>query len=742
MAKKENNVQVTKIIKPTVKLNSLFNDILDNISFNTYGTDAKRNKEIKKLNSDIDSIINKEIQGLTKFTGDDISTYLVKLFNEYDNRTMTNIKGIEDIFSNDSNGLYEFFNERYKNKNLLYDDLNLICSQLYELQEAIMATRDAIVTSDDMTQRISRSLKFNNSTQDDDKSFIQIVENIEKKFKLHQKIKNHIIPKSLQYGNYYVYTVPYSKLFENYNRSKKDKLMSTTLESTIDENFIKTFKEEHSISLADANLQKKIKEYVKDIEISTDELPIPILEGFTLEDIVKESSFYESDFGSKEFKDEIKSALKNKNQSTKNLFADGTIGSKSPKDEDFSSVRGCYVKLIEPSKMIPIKILDQTIGYYYIHGSNLKTEKSPFSTSITFNQNKNANQDIETSFIGKIADKIVKAFNKSYLEENIKFKELIMNALLFNDIYKKQIRFQFIPIDYITEFPVNEDENGEGTSILKPSLFYAKLYLALLIFKMITIISKSNDTKIYYVKNSGIDQDVVDKVQDVARKIKSRQINFLELLNYNSMISKVGQSREIFMPVGRSGERSIDFDILAGQDVQLNTDLMEMLRTAFINGTGVPSVIMNYINEADYARTLVMANSKFVGRVVNHQLDYNESITELYKKIMTYSTDIPKEIIESFVYLLSTPRFVNNMNMGDLISNTEQTLNFMIKSITGENSSPSEDDNRLKDLLYRELSREIMPMLPWDKLEEFKKKSRMELEKIKLEKSKDDQDQM
>ena len=53
------------------------------------------------------------------------------------------------------------------------------------------------------------------------------------------------------------------------------------------------------------------------------------------------------------------------------------------------------------------------------------------------------------------------------------------------------------------------------------------------------------------------------------------------------------------MPVGRSGERGIEFDIIAGQDVQLNTDLMEMLHTNMLNSSGVPSVIMNYVNEAD-----------------------------------------------------------------------------------------------------------------------------------------------
>jgi len=38
--------------------------------------------------------------------------------------------------------------------------------------------------------------------------------------------------------------------------------------------------------------------------------------------------------------------------------------------------------------------------------------------------------------------------------------------------------------------------------------------------------------------------------------------------------------------VGRSGERGIEFDILQGQDIPLNTDLMEMLRNNMISGTG------------------------------------------------------------------------------------------------------------------------------------------------------------
>ena len=83
---------------------------------------------------------------------------------------------------------------------------------------------------------------------------------------------------------------------------------------------------------------------------------------------------------------------------------------------------------------------------------------------------------------------------------------------------------------------------------------------------MITIITKSNDTKLYYIKNSSVDKDISNKVQEIARSIKQKQLNIKDLMNYNSMVTKLGANKDIFMPVGRSGERAIDFDILAGQD--------------------------------------------------------------------------------------------------------------------------------------------------------------------------------
>ena len=721
MEKNKNKVDINKILKPSVKLNILFNNILDKISFNTYGSDNSRTKEINKLNKEIDSIINKEIDILSSFNGDDISSFLVKLFNKNDNKNIEIQKSIEGMFADDSNGIYEFFQDRYKNENLLIDDLNVICSNLYELNEAVLATRDAIITSDDISNTISRSIKFNYTEKDENTSYIQIIENMEKKFKLNSKLKNHIIPKTLQYGKYYVYTVPYSKLFENYS---KELNKNVRIENVITEGFVNDFKEKYKIH--DSKLMNIIKDCTKDIEVCKNDMPIPILEEFNLLESSDNTIDYNSVFGDESFNKLIKKNINTKNNK---FYSDGTNPTKY---EKFEQIKGCYIKLLDPTKIKPIKILDQTIGYLYIHIKDLPVEKPPLTSRINLmNRSLTGSKNMENNFLSKITDKIVKSFDKKFLEKNVKFKELIMNSLLFNDIYKKKIKFQFIPIDYITEFKVNTNEEDEGTSILLPSLFYAKLYLSLLLFKMISIITKSNDTKIYYVKSSGIDTNIVNKLQEIVRGIKSRQINFLELMNYNSMISKIGQNREIFMPVGQSGERGIDFDILSGQDIQLNTDLMEMLRTAFINGTGVPSVIMNYINEADYSRTLVMANTKFIGRVVSHQMDFNEPITELYKKILRYTTELNEELIDSLEYTLSTPRYLNNINMNDIISNIDNIINFMSRIYIGENNT-NESTNKIKDFMIKELGKDMSPMLPWEKLEEIYKIARLKYEEEKI----------
>lgn len=729
MAKKKKGFSVEKIQKPTQRLNAVFDDIMDNISYGANKSDSSRQRELHRMSMNIDDVISDEISSLSSFTGDDIGIFIAKLFNDYSDNTDKVIKSIDSIFENDKNGLFELFNQRYKNKSILYEDLQTISEYLFELGEAINTTRDAILTSDDVTSVISRGLSFGESAIDQStkETYEKEVVKLEQRFRLLHKIKEHIVPNTLRYGSYYVYTIPYADLFKSYYEKNTAQIKTVATESftSLEADEIK---KDFNISKPTASVVSALNEFSSNIEVCNDYEALPILEGVDVSVLMDDDKF------TKMRNKSIKNASK-----TTSIYADAVKST----DIDFDGVTDCYIEYLDPRKVIPVKILNKTIGYYYIKESVTEVTKNTFTTTLNFTNNDGADYTkMENQFIGKLADKVVKSFDKKFIEDNVKFKELIANALIYNDIYRKKVRFQFIPAQYITEFAVNLDINGEGTSILYPSLFYAKLYLGLLVFKIMSIITKSNDMRITYIKNAGIDKDIVSQVQSVARSLKQKQINFNDFLSNNAsgMINKVGAAKDVFMPVGQSGEKAIDFDTLAGQDVQLNSDLMDMLRSGYITATGVPSVMMNYINEADYAKTLVMANSKFVGHVVSHQQDINMSVTELYKKIMASCTNIPLEVINSFKFTLSAPKSLNNMNLADLISNADQVASHIIKTLTGELADQTDDDNQLKDLMYGKIMREYLPMIQWSKMEQILSESQLELAKLKVDKQTESND--
>ncbi|MNI41352.1 hypothetical protein D3C73_956030 [compost metagenome] len=259
------------------------------------------------------------------------------------------------------------FHERHKNLNILYDDLEMICSELYELMEAINATRDAIVTSDDITQKVSRNIniKGKGHGESEREGTRSIVESMENRFNLLGKIKDHIVPKALQYGVYYAYTVPYSELFKQHYISKKKEEMKYghTLES-MNDNEIKSLLESVDItSRVDKNISKNVNSILENIEICTDGgIAIPVMENAEF------GAFMED-----KFQQQVKKTTREQEKKAKRtkMGVDGTLDIDA-KEADFTNVKDCYFKLIPPTKLIPIKIMDEIMGYYYVHKEDLE----------------------------------------------------------------------------------------------------------------------------------------------------------------------------------------------------------------------------------------------------------------------------------------------------------------------------------------------------------------------------------
>ena len=730
--------------KEEIKLNDLFQDLYKKISMNTHDVDEDVNKTtMDTMSEKIRRVIADDMEEMKTYGGEnDLSRFLINTIqNSGSNKFNTSImdprneNALENLFSSGEGSIFATFQDRFRNKALLFNDLEIISEQLVELSEAINTTRDDIVSSDDVGADISKSLTFSmDGVEDDEKKYDELVEEVKRQEQIHglnYMVREHIVPKTLKYGEYYVYVIPESKLYENTQKKKLERTSGAAMESADAKAFLESLKLDKS--LKDVKPDEMVSYISENIKINNTDIPIPILENNNMVGAMKDlAQFNNLTNLLKQHKGKKKNGKSNGEDKYSSLgFSDGV---KSYKVEDWSDIKGCYIKLLDPKKVIPVKLMNYTIGYYYIHDAEMDvTNKHHCNhghrfTNIMDNMaNKSTDQQ---NLISNIADAIVKSFNKQYLNDNIEFKELIINSLLYDDMYKRKLHYQFIPGDHICRFSVNEDENGNGQSMIYKSLFYAKLYLSILVFNMITYLTKSQDTVVTYVKTSGIDKNVINKTMDVARQWKSKQIGIGDLMDYSSIYSKIGTGRDLFIPEGESGERGLSWDIIQGQDVNMQNDFMEQLKQDYINGTGVPSVIMNYINEADFAKTLVMANAKHLRRVMMYQDNFNEDITEMYQKILCYCTDMEMEDIANFKYTLQRPKTLPNNNLVDMLGYGDQIIDFVEKSEFGQYAEETPELNTTKDMFRKEFSRKVLPMLPWELIDEI-------MENIKLEVVKD-----
>lgn len=770
----ENSVVKNKGFRRVVRQ---INNSLGEANLSLYGTD--RNPDIDNLNSQFTKIMNTGLQKITSKDDGDVTSFLSKIVSQ-DRK----VAALDDLFdmqygaaNNDISAMASFIQEAYRNRIAEQADLHQVSSQLIELSEAILVTRDAIISADVVEGRMSRTLSFDNLDKDDENNYIPMVEHIEKKFKLLEKIKNFIVPKTLEYGEYYVYTIPYSKIFNDFEKIKQsgyrghsyhessktllefvsESAQSSPLDKTNEAQsngktkFIdRVYMEYEALCKEEYDLQKdknpmgsytkpdKI-EFGKDVErllrnVSTDNtgIPLPILEeGSDSINEMYNKYVTESKPAKKENLFEVNLRRKNKNDS--GVIISSNQGEKKKKD-NFNDIGDCYIKLIEPTRVIPIKIMNNVIGYYYVQAEDITPVHGMISSTIHNNGFDDFSK--EHTVIDSIVDQIINSFDKKFLKDNLKFKKIIADSLTYYNINEKRIKFQFIPVEYMQVFKIDEDENENGQSMIKKSLFYAKLYLMLLMFKIMSILINSNDVKVNYVKQSGIDKNIANKIQEIIRVKQSRQINVMDLFNYSTLINKVGSGNEMYVPVGRSGERGVETEILSGQDVQLNSDLLEMLKNSYILGTGVPATIINYLNEVEFAKVAEQNNTKFNGRVVNYQLDFNPSITEWYKKILKYSTNLPEEVISNFSFVLQPPKTVSSSAKQEMISSFQSNVDFIVQLLF---KSPDEEADVVREFKIL-LAEEQLPSINMKNINKLLEQAKINAEKEKLKPSPDNGD--
>ena len=687
----------------------------------------------------------------------------------------------------------------------LRQDMDLMVSQLPEWYTALQVTRDAICEADTVNGKLSRTLKFDRSNllEEQKDSLIEKIEDVEDRLKLHHIIKNHVVFNTELYGESYVYCIPYAKVFHDlykYKLNKKDKGNSESvasmfetssrmngygygesvevslnqasviqeayknnnkkksqihMESWITESEIMdVFPMYHAKPLSEdtGNMtqeKKMIKEYDQQVESFMKEIGDNI--SYIGEDIalpIIEESPHDLKLA---YEHKYKKSHPEYVRDTKAVFEavinDGQEDV-SEFEKEFGQVKGCYIRILPATKLIPIRIDRTIIGYYYIadqtrpekagerrnSGLSGYTLRTPSIGYDTFSP--------DQMFCEKLATKIINNFDLKFMRDNTSLHSQIVSILQSHKFNEAMMRFIFIPAEHVCPFIVNEDGLGHGHSMLEPGLITARMYMFLKLYSILYQINNSQ-IRMYNIRMSGIDKNYKQFVQDTMRKFAARRVTANDIFNYRTSMTKVSGGSELIMPLGAGDNPPVTVETVEAAQAPINTDLMDQMKTEAVNCTPVPALLLTNggVSEIEFAKETELANTKFNSFASGQKLELNPYVTDFYRKVMRWETDIDPEIIKTleFSFRMPTAKYLNITT--EKIQNMETFLEFTMKiwlSTEERKEKDGEDgDSPTARMFKKKILAEYMPEIDIELFNKLADEARDEANQYTLEKNAD-----
>lgn len=663
--------------------------------------------------------------------------------------------------------LFSYFQGVNNNKYIEIADLQFISKFIPALGAAVDTILDSVAATDDMaSSSVDRNFVFEDTISKKDQDLIlKEIKKIEREHNLRKKIKNTVMYSTLVSGNYYAYNIPYADLFEQYSRDQasatnevpfgngaKTKsqakanavgLTEATESVTVDSDLIKSIVMEETMisNKGNKNASSDVNKYASELEntlnsrISTVKfIKSPILEE-ALEDVPGMMAAMET------ANDPAYKAVYDKYFGTTNIKVDdgkvadtGTIDiARAEKNFD---IDGCYLKFIAPRYMIPIKLMNEVVGYYHITAEKTQTTKFNSANNQTMNLmgqdgsvfntvtlSEQHRDQIITNMVQSIIDNVIAQFGKEFVKKNSEFKKVIADCIRYHGYMDNEYHVQFIPAKYIIKFTIDEDDNGEGKSVLANAIFPAKLLLSLQVSKILNYLNKSGDRTIMHVSKGPIDVNTGNQVQRVIRNVQECNITFSDLLSTNLVFNKFGRNQNIIMPTSRSGNHLVEFETQEGQSIDMSSDYEQNLEKQAIMGTGVPSVIMEYIGQTDFAKGFETANIKYSNRIASIQSDFEEPLTHLYNELIqasSLSDEIKKEAYGHFEFRLPRPKVLAVSNSSEYLGTLQNLMQIITSIEYGESNTDDQDEVKRKEEFVRLAVRKYAPYIDWSEMDSFK----------------------
>ena len=222
-----------------------------------------------------------------------------------------------------------------------------------------------------------------------------------------------------------------------------------------------------------------------------------------------------------------------------------------------------------------------------------------------------------------------------------------------------------------------------------------------------------------------METNISQTLLNVINQIKKSNMGMRQIESMNNVLNLVGRFNDYVIPVGQNGDSPIQFEVMQGQQIETNTELLDRLYNLSV-GSIVPRELINAMENLDFAAQITSTNIQFLRKVYARQTIVEEFLSDLFTTI--YNFEYGENI--TIKCKLPTPIFLQLSNINQILQNNRdyaQTLSELEYSF-----DQSEDAQQKQALFMKNLTRyNLASYIKLDEIDRIKLQTELEFQKIK-----------
>ena len=216
-----------------------------------------------------------------------------------------------------------------------------------------------------------------------------------------------------------------------------------------------------------------------------------------------------------------------------------------------------------------------------------------------------------------------------------------LKILIYSKIKKKsKLKFRFLTPESMVNFSSTIDKFAPyGTSVFDPIVGPVKLYSLALMSSVVSRLSRAAVMRKWTIETGGKrnHKEIVEKTK---QELKAKSISY-DKINTLQNISEIVTDFRDLASISINGQKYIDMEIMPMHDRGLPLNDLNDLKNDIISAGGVPAVYLNMGDTIDLRETLVHLNVTFANDIIDKQLSIEVGLNAisdmLFKKVLKYN---------------------------------------------------------------------------------------------------------